>query len=157
MTKISKFAEAIKTHEGFYPGSRSFRNNNPGNLKYAAQAKATGRDAAGFAIFASYVDGWEALRNQIMLCINGKSRIYFPTMTITQFFQSYAPSSDNNNPLQYAQAVAAEVGITVDSTMGSLSVENPPAAPADVTPPALPAIQHLKLVINDQILYERDI
>lgn len=30
MTKIEKFCEAVKEHEGWFPGSRSQRNNNPG-------------------------------------------------------------------------------------------------------------------------------
>lgn len=31
MTLIEKFCEAVKGHEGWFPGSRSWRNNNPSN------------------------------------------------------------------------------------------------------------------------------
>ncbi len=59
--KINTFCSAIKEHEGYYTGSRSFRNKNPGNLRYIQQMGTIGRDANGFAIFQTYQKGWDAL------------------------------------------------------------------------------------------------
>lgn len=110
MTLLEKFAEAIRQHEGFYKGSRSWRNNNPGNLKFASQPGAVGQDAGGFAVFNTYEDGWNALIELISRAATGNSSVYYPEMTILQFFQKYAPSADNNNPLAYASIVAEYIG-----------------------------------------------
>jgi hypothetical protein len=53
----------IEKLEGFYPGSRSYRNNNPGNLKFGPFAQehgATGKDSEGFAVFPDYLTGMTA-------------------------------------------------------------------------------------------------
>jgi hypothetical protein len=55
ITSSSLLGETIKD------ASRSFRNKNPGNLKWAGQAKAIGHDDKGFAIFATTQDGMDAL------------------------------------------------------------------------------------------------
>ena len=55
---IEKLAAAIKKFEGWYPGSRSFRNNNPGNLR-SSKFQAGQRD--GFAFFKSCAIGQSAL------------------------------------------------------------------------------------------------
>lgn len=121
MNLIEKFAEAIKIHEGWFQGSRSQRNHNPGNLKFARQAKTIGQDGAGFAIFANDQDGWTALIRQIEIAISGQSRIYNPEMTILQFFEKYAPSSDNNNPKKYAEDVAWRIGKSVETKIKELA------------------------------------
>ena len=41
----------------------------------------------------------------------GKMKSYKPTMTLLQFFSTYAPSSDNNDPAIYAKAVAKKLGV----------------------------------------------
>jgi len=56
-SKLDLFCEAIKEHEGWYPGSRSYRNKNPGNIKYIGQKRAVGQDSGGFCIFETYTDG----------------------------------------------------------------------------------------------------
>ena len=118
---LLKFCMAIQAHEGFFPpgskyptGTRSYRNNNPGNIKYGEFAKscgATDKDKDGFAKFESYLDGFNALKALIINAATGKSRIYRPTMTLPQFFAKYAPSSDNNDPDAYARAVARKLGV----------------------------------------------
>lgn len=94
---LTLLAEAIKQHEGWFPGSRSYRNNNPGNLMYAGQAGAIGADDAGFAIFDSYQDGWNALLNQLQLYAERG-------LTIGQMLEIYAPPSDNDTQA-YIQSV----------------------------------------------------
>jgi hypothetical protein len=108
-------------HEGWSPpsakfpiGTRSFRNNNPGNIKYGSFAEscgATGKDDNGFAKFDSYLDGFNALKALINNAATGKSSIYKPTMTLDQFFSKYAPSSDGNDPSAYARTVARKLGV----------------------------------------------
>ena len=53
-SRISSWAEAIKYEEGWFANSRSYRNRNPGNLKYTsltASLGATGKDSGNFCIF----------------------------------------------------------------------------------------------------------
>lgn len=123
--RLTLFCTAIKEHEGYFPpspayptGSRAYRNKNPGNVKWVSgMALATGKDSGGFAIFATYEDGFEFLKRMVRNAATGKSWVYTPTMTILQFFEKYAPSSDNNNPRRYAEAVAARCGLSVTAQL----------------------------------------
>lgn len=116
---LEEFCLAIQEHEGWHPagspgfptGSRSWRNKNPGNVKYIGQWRAIGKDNQNFAVFPTYKDGFETLKDQIKFACSGKSKIYSPEMTIVDFFSKYAPSYDNNNPLRYAQIVARKIGV----------------------------------------------
>ena len=117
---IEKMAEAIKEHEGYfvpgqyeeYPeGSLSFRNNNPGNLRFAAQYGAHSGNN-GFAVFDTYQDGWRALIHQIEIAASGRSKVYAPEMTLYQFFSVYAPASDRNNSRLYAEKVAHHMEVS---------------------------------------------
>lgn len=101
-------------------GSLSYRNKNPGNLKYVGQLKATGRDAQGFAIFPTYEDGFNALQAMILGVVRGKSHVYKPTCTIYEFFAIYAPVSDHNNPKAYAEYVAKKVGVEPTVTLQTI-------------------------------------
>lgn len=79
---------AIQTHEGWsepstkYPtGTRSYRNNNPGNIKYGSFAQscgAIGKDDKGFAKFPDYLDGFNALKSLVRNAATGKMRSYKP-------------------------------------------------------------------------------
>src|SRR3990167_5730643 len=104
---IQKIAEAIQVHEGFYGpkvgypnGSRSFRNNNPGNLKWIGQKGSTGKDAQGFAIFSSYDVGFAALKADVEFKIFVRK-----ILNLLEFFKRYAPASDGNVPKRYAEVV----------------------------------------------------
>jgi hypothetical protein len=113
---IEKIAAAIQSFEGYFPGSVSFRNNNPGNLKFANQPGATGQDARGFAIFDNFDDGQEAL-----LTLLNKRAAQHPEWTLLDLFNSYAPPTDNNNPAQYADFVATRTGLTSDTTLSEIA------------------------------------
>lgn len=72
-------------------GSRAWRNNNPGNIKYGANAKAAGaigKDSDGFAIFPDYQSGLQGIANVF-------TRKY-GNSTIDQAMQGYAPPSEND-------------------------------------------------------------
>ena len=111
MNKIEKLAEAIKEYEGYFPGSRSQRNANPGNLKYANQKGSVGKDKDNFAIFPDFNTGWKALINQITIACNGMSRVYSPEDTLLTFFSKYAPKNDNNEPNSYCLFAAGKLGV----------------------------------------------
>lgn len=108
-------ALAVQRQEGYYPGSIAYRNNNPGNLMYAGQRGAIGKDASGFAIFPDYATGFQALLNQITLDANRG-------MTIDQFTASYAPASvPGNNPGAYAQNIANAAGLSPSDFLSQAS------------------------------------
>lgn len=109
-----QFAEAIKQHEGWFAGSRSQRNNNPGNIRYAKQIGTTGQDSKGFAIFKTYDEGFACLIRLIENAKNGKSQVYKSEMTFAEFFGVYAPAFDSNDPHRYAQFVAQKLKVDVD-------------------------------------------
>jgi len=121
VSKLDLWAEAIKDHEGWYPASRSYRNNNPGNLKYVGQKRATGKDSGGFCIFRTYADGFQELRDLLVrAATDPDSTTYRANMTLLEFFHKYAPSSDGNAPEVYAKAVARKIGVSVGVPISSL-------------------------------------
>lgn len=118
--KLALMAEAIKVHEGWYPGSRSYRNNNPGNIRFIGQARAIGGDAGGYCIFKTYADGFAALVELLTNAATGKSKVYTPNMSVLDFFKKYAPSADNNSPETYADFVAKKIGVPVSTKIKNL-------------------------------------
>lgn len=99
-------ALGIQQQEGYYPGSRAWLNNNPGNLVYVGQSGATGQDTQGFAVFPDYATGFQALVNQVNLDM-GRG------LTFAQFTAKYAPAGQGaNNPALYAQNLATAVGLS---------------------------------------------
>lgn len=115
MTRHEAWAKAIQKHEGYFPGSRSFRNNNPGNFRCAQwlmnEFKAL-RCEDNFIVFGSFEDGWKALLGFLRYAATDKLRSYRSTMTLYEFFSVYAPSADKNNPKAYAEDVARQIGIS---------------------------------------------
>src|SRR3990167_1015973 len=128
------FARAITKHEGLFPpsarnfwrGSRSYRNNNPGNLRYIGQAGSTGKDKQNFAIFKTFEAGYNALIRDIEAKFSGNTRTGLnPKSTIQQFFQVYAPVEDSNDPWRYAMSVVRDLNeeglkATVQMTLSQL-------------------------------------
>ena len=99
-------------------GSRSFRNNNPGNIKAGAFADsmgATGKDDAGFATFPDYATGRKA---QESLLFNSKG---YKDLTIAQAIARWAPGSDGNDPVGYAAQMAKAAGVDVNTKLADLT------------------------------------
>ena len=69
--------------------NRPQRNSNPGNLRYAEQREATGKDDNGFAVFPNDPAGWRALARQVNL---DQTR----GLTIREFTHKYAPATEND-------------------------------------------------------------
>lgn len=138
---LALMCEAIQSKEGWitpgqnpdYPnGSPSFRNCNPGNLRYAGQIGSVGIKN-GFAVFPDYQTGLDALKRQILLVARGKSNTFLQgardlginvqnsgQLTIGEFFKVYAPVKDKNDPVSYAAYVAGKMGVPVSFSISGL-------------------------------------
>lgn len=144
-SKLQTWAEATKIREGWivpgqnpsYPqGSRSYRNNNPGNLKYSAYTAglgASGKDDKGFARFGSYESGLAALMALFRDAANLELRAYRQYaeslaahrggekyLTILDFYAVYAPTEDQNDPNSYALFVAYKLGVDPQTKIKTL-------------------------------------
>jgi len=112
ISRISAWASAIQHEEGYFPGSRSFRNNNPGNLKltdYTKSLGASGVDKNNFCIFPTFDKGMSALCQFLTDAANNKLKPY-RNCSLLQFTKIYAlPPNDN-----YANGVALALGVSVD-------------------------------------------
>ena len=123
---LIKWAEAIKQHEGWYVGSRSYRNFNPGNFRLTGYIKSLGAmpkgDDKNFAIFPTYAKGWEALlqflrdarANQLVAYRAYAKKKGRPGSmpTLEDFFNVYAPSFENDSA-RYAEVVAKSIGVPI--------------------------------------------
>lgn len=114
--KLEKLALAIKKHEGWiepgspgYPrGSISFRNNNPGNLRYSPKQSGS---QYGFSKFPTYAAGWNALIWDLTQKCHGNTRTGLNGQsTLMQLLAVYAPAADHNNPEAYMMFVQGETG-----------------------------------------------
>lgn len=103
MGDLASVAATIQQIEGWFPGSVSYRNNNPGNLTPAGQPGCT--PVGNFCSFPDYATGLQALDNQISL---DASR----GLTISQFTAKYAPAAAGNDPTSYAAQIAAAAGLS---------------------------------------------
>jgi hypothetical protein len=126
---VDAIAGAIARMEGFYKaGSRSQRQNNPGNLRWWSRKVPV---IDGFCNFPTPVEGWGALRRQV-------DRNVGRGLTLYQFFAGvrdadgkvipgkypgYAPSADKNDPKNYAEKVAGMVQIPADVPLITLISE----------------------------------
>ena len=85
--------------------SKSFRNNNPGNIRFGKWAAARGAsDSEGFAKWATAIEGTAALVGLL-------AGVSYRNLDLIGVFQRYAPSSDNNRPNEYAAFVAQKAGV----------------------------------------------
>lgn len=95
------------------------RNNNPWNIKDTTFGNAQWVDSKWFAQFATPEDWFDALVEKIKYNqTNTKSAYYWKT--IAQYFQKYAPSSDGNNPAQYAASVAKNLWVSVNTKISDV-------------------------------------
>jgi hypothetical protein len=133
-SKIPAWAAAIKKHEGFfapgqnpnYPnGTRSWKNNSPGNLRYTLYSIGLGalsKDAQNFAIFPSLPVGTAALERLLYDAATGKlAPTYLSTMTLRQCMRVYAPAADHNDPDAYAVFIANDMGISPETVIATLA------------------------------------
>lgn len=117
---LPRFLQAIKQHEGWFEGSRSWRNNNPGNCRYSSVGYLpiygeVKRDPQNFAIFKDYATGYLYLRNLVKDKINKN-----PTWNFYDFFKVYAPDEDNNDSKRYAEVVAKRLEVPPTAILSNL-------------------------------------
>lgn len=114
--KLLGWCISAQAYEGWTidPPSRSYENNNPGNLEFADQPGAvleSGHEPNRFAHFDTYTDGFQALYDLFLRACTGMSTIYRPDMTLLDFYNVYAPGSDGNNSNDYASYIANALGV----------------------------------------------
>ncbi|EMA1800173.1 hypothetical protein SD377_000776 [Cronobacter turicensis] len=115
-------AEWLKSKTGFDPrsigrwlsggGNLPDRNNNPGNIRSLS--------GGGFRSFNSAVEGWDAMRNQLMRYFTGKTTGRALT-TISDIISTWAPSSENDTA-KYISDVSKWMGVNPDA---ALNLNNP--------------------------------
>ncbi len=109
-----RIADVIEQKEDMDP---SF--NNPGALRWSPFQSGT---INNFATFSTYKRGYNALIHQIRIVVDGTSPAYTreaermglkssSDLSIKQFFEIYAPTSDGNDPLTYAKQVVERSGL----------------------------------------------
>ena len=148
MNRLNEFCLAIKIREGwggpgttvngvYYPnGTLSFRNKNPGNLrwsKYQAGQRCSLIKKQCYAYFDSEEDGNAALEFDLQAKCTGNTRakdasgkLLNPDSTILNFCEAYAPSSDGNRPLKYAEFLASRLNLSISSHLKEIYSERQP-------------------------------
>lgn len=108
----------------FSGGTLSWRNRNPGNLKFGDFAKSYGALRAGqggHAIFPTYEAGRKAME---ALLFDEDSR--YVNLSIFKAISRYAPVNDpraKNRPKQYSAWLAKQVGVQSSVILNTLSAE----------------------------------
>lgn len=100
-------------------GSLSWRNNNPGNIRYSDFAKrmgALGEGHNGMAIFKNYEDGLAAQKELLF----GPTSKYV-NLNLLDAIRRYAPDYDNNNSKEYANFVSNTAKINKTTTLAKLT------------------------------------
>ena len=123
ISRINDIALAVKIHEGWYQGSRSFRNFNPGNLRYSAYTKSLGaldKDDKNFCIFKTEEAGFNALCQLLKDAFNGLLIPYKNCENLQDFFCVYAPSFENDSVF-YAKFVCEKTGIDIKTSLKDLA------------------------------------
>lgn len=110
---LNELCQAISVFEGG-PKDLNHRLNNPGNCRYFSGGYApiygvVERDKSGFAKFKDWYTGFLYLMNMI----KGKATKK-PNQTLQQFMNSYAPSTDGNDPIKYATFLASRLNVDKD-------------------------------------------
>lgn len=116
MTRLESLCDAIKTYEGWYMFSRSWRNNNPGNLRWS---KFQSGVSGGFASFHNFATGWLALWYDLWKKCNGQTSTGLNSeKTLYNLISVWAPAEDGNAVAPYAKFVAERVGCEINTKLG---------------------------------------
>lgn len=103
--------EDAKTKYGSTPAVRNFNPWNIMDTWFGGKKVEWER----FTVFDTPQEWFNALVSKIQNIQSGNSKVYSPTMTLQQYIEKYAPSSDNNNPTAYANAIAKNLWITTST------------------------------------------
>lgn len=114
VSRISAWATAIQRAEGWDQTSRSFMNNNPGNLKYTAYTKslgAVGHDGGNFCKFQNYDAGFKALCQFLTDAANNRLIAYHSARTLQAFTEIYAQPPHVNGRIPYLDSICTELKV----------------------------------------------
>lgn len=79
----------------------------------------------GFRNFNSREEGMNALEHQLSLYQTGKTRNPVkPTSTLLEATSVYAPAADKNNPKAYANFVAKQLGVSINTPISQLNIKD---------------------------------
>jgi hypothetical protein len=101
-------------------GSVSWRARNPGNIRHGANygavpgVHAHAGTSGTFAVFPDEQTGMTAITR----VLNGYGHV-----SVADAMSRYAPSTDNNDPVAYSQAVSDAMGVTPQTYVDTLSQE----------------------------------
>lgn len=131
MSQLDLLVAAIEKREGFgIPKTLPTRLNNPGDLMFAHQRKASPHPIVGedgkvrvYAEFPTLADGLYALHTQIWLDAQRGE-------TLAQFIAKYAPEADGNNTSSYLAGVMRALGVADPSLRLSEILDLPETPPA---------------------------
>lgn len=101
----------------WYGGSRAWRNNNPGNIRYTSFAKRHGAisKAGGFAVFPDYNTG----RTALSALLRGPT---YADQTLFEAVAVYAPEFENDVE-KYRRQLAAFTGLDIERKIKALDAE----------------------------------
>ena len=107
-----------RPHMRNFEGSFGWLNNNPGNLTGVTGGPDYGQYPGkfnwhNFLVFPSHGAGFDAIGK----FLRGAG---YRDLNMTQAFEKYAPASDGNDPVRYAQEAAAAAGVPVTTRVGDL-------------------------------------
>ena len=129
---ISAFADAITRQEGYFPGSRAWANNNPGNIWDGVNSTKTKRiwpnlpiDAQGFVIYPTAAAGRAALERDLTAKMNAG-------LTLDSAVAMYAPPAENQTGV-YQAHMADWLGVDGSARLSDLSASWNGAADAAFT------------------------
>ncbi len=105
-------------HMRNHPGTYAWLNNNPGNITGVPGGPDYGQYQGkfnwhNFLIFPSWDTGFAAIAQ----LLRGPKYV---NRSITDAFGLYAPASDGNDPVRYAQDVADALGLPASTAIGDL-------------------------------------
>ena len=101
------------------PEAVTYKNNNPGNLKFGDFAKAagaTGADDRGFAIFPDGETGTQAMTKLLF------EDPRYKDLTLAEAIAKYAPASDGNDPNNYTNFLSQQTGIQPGDKLSAVPV-----------------------------------
>lgn len=136
MNRLDRLAEAIMWREGWKPGTRAYRNCNPGNLRWSKFECSHEDDPkyGRYSIFPTFATGWDALVFDLKSKCFGRTVGWFdrdgdgvkddgeglgPTSTLLELIHVYAPHGDSNNPSAYLLDVCERAGLSPSDKLSS--------------------------------------
>ena len=115
---VDRLAICMAEFEGFgISGTLPNRLNNPGAMIWSPFMEGI---VNGFAYFKDKETGWKALKYQLQLIFDGQSSYYQPDMTIQEFVNTWASTSEFQEQLNYAEYIAEEFGVGVECKLNEL-------------------------------------